>query len=239
MKKLFHAGLFALALLAFCPALRAADFKIATVDWRKTFYSYYKTVAATSAESNAIADRDTRLKGMIADERKGEEDWRQADEDAHNMTRSADARSLSKKHSDDIGVTLRIQNENISNYYTRTEIQFHDEEVEHVTTLTTDIRAVLGTIAKKQGYTLVLDRSTGSPAVLYSSGENDLTDALIKELNSTAPATPAPEPAPPPAAGSVSAPTNSRILSPTNAPFNPRLPSPSTTNTRPPPTPIR
>jgi hypothetical protein len=28
----------------------------------------------------------------------------------------------------------------------------------------------------------------GNPLVLYTSGENDLTEALLKELNSTAPA---------------------------------------------------
>ncbi len=245
MKKLFRFALFALALLAFCPALRAADFKIATVDWRKTFYAYYKTIAATAAKSNAVVERDTRLKGMMADERKSEENWRQADEDAHDMTRAPAARAEDKKKADDIGLTIRIQNENISNYWTRTEIQFRDEEIEHVTALTTEIRAVLETIAKKQGFTMVLDRTgvagSGSPLVLYTSGENDLTDALIKELNSTAPATPAPEPATPPVAGSLSSPSNSRTPPATNTPslIGPRLPAPSATNTRPSPTPIR
>jgi hypothetical protein len=55
----------------------------------------------------------------------------------------------------------------------------------------------MNAMAKKQGYTLILDRTavtmTGNPLVLYTSGENDLTDSLIKELNSTAPAAPAPD----------------------------------------------
>jgi hypothetical protein len=55
----------------------------------------------------------------------------------------------------------------------------------------------MNAMAKKQGYTLVLDRTaltmTGNPLVLYTSGENDLTEPLIKQLNSTAPATPAPD----------------------------------------------
>jgi hypothetical protein len=46
--------------------------------------------------------------------------------------------------------------------------------------------------AKAGGYTLVLDISGDSanmtPVVLYSSGVNDLTETLIKELNAAAPA---------------------------------------------------
>ena len=96
--------------------------------------------------------------------------------------------------------------------------------VQHVTDLTAEIRDVMDAMAKKQGYTLVLDRTaltmTGNPLVLYTSGENDLTDALIKELNSTAPATPAP------AAGTPS-PTNARLRPrPTPLPHRPRLPRP-------------
>ena len=92
---------------------------------------------------------------------------------------------------------IQIQSETISNYYARTEIKRRDDMVQHVADLTTEITNVMTAMAKRQGYTMVLDRTaltmTGNPLVLYTSGENDLTDALIKELNSTAPALPAPE----------------------------------------------
>ena len=60
-----------------------------------------------------------------------------------------------------------------------------------------DILADEKRLAKKAGYSLVLDISgetnPGVPVVLYTDGENEFTDALIKELNSTAPLAPAAE----------------------------------------------
>jgi hypothetical protein len=54
-----------------------------------------------------------------------------------------------------------------------------------------EIMGVLTADAKAAGYTMVLDTSGASanmaPVVLYSNGQNDMTDALIKELNAAAP----------------------------------------------------
>jgi Skp family chaperone for outer membrane proteins len=191
MKKLYTAGLLALSLFAFVSGVRAADFKIATVDLRKAFDSYYRTVAASIANSNAIVERDKQINAMIADRTKLEEDWQKAEEAANNQILPADTRTQNKKEADRIAVAARIQNETISNTYARTELKRRDDMVQHVTDLTAEIRGVMEVMAKKQGYTMILDRTaltmTGNPLVLYTSGENDLTEALIKELNSTAP----------------------------------------------------
>jgi outer membrane protein len=211
--------------------------KIATVDLRKAFDNYYKTIAASAANSNTVVEHRKQFNDMIANEKKREDDWHLADDAAHQMGRSPEARAASKKEADEILVAIRIQQDNISNYVTRTEIQDHDEMIEHITALTAEIRGVLETIAKKQGYTLVLDRTaltgTGYPMILYTSGDNDLTDALLKELNATAPVTPAPEPG----AGFLSSSTNLRPPPATNTPgfIGPRLPTPAPTNTRTPP----
>jgi outer membrane protein len=197
MKKLIPFGLLGLALLAFCPAGRAADFKIATVDLRKVFESYYKTVQANIAISNNLVERDKELNLMIDARKKSQGDWQEAEASANTMSLSADERAKYKKKAEDLLLDLQIRSESISNYYTRTESTRREEMGRHVGDLTTEILGVMNAMAKKQGYTLVLDRTaltmTGNPLILYTSGENDLTDPLIKELNSTAPATPAPD----------------------------------------------
>jgi Skp family chaperone for outer membrane proteins len=198
MKKIIPAGLLTVSLLAFCSSGLAADFKIATVDLRKVFDTYYKTIQASIANSNNIVERDKELNAMIDARRKREDEWRQQEGNANNQIVSSEERAKYKKVADDLLLDLQIRGESISNYYATTESKRRDEMVRHVNDLTTEIRGVLEAMAKKQGYTLVLDRTaltmTGNPLVLYTSGENDLTEPLIKELNSTAPAAPAPEP---------------------------------------------
>jgi len=238
MKKLYTAGLLAFSLFAFVSGARAADFKIATVDLRRTFDSYYKTVLASNANSNTIAERDKQIKAMIADRTKLEEDWQKAEDAANNQAASPEVRTQSKKEADRIAIAARIQNETISNTYAHSELKIREDMVQHVTDITTEIRSVMEVMAKKQGYTMVLDRTaltmTGNPLVLYTSGENDLTEALIKELNSTAPPDFAVPSASPNPASPLPSGANVRTPPPTNTPefIGPRPPPPSGTNAR-------
>ena len=54
-----------------------------------------------------------------------------------------------------------------------------------------DIRGVLTAKAKAAGYALVLDLAgdsvNGIPVVLFSSGENDISQAVLEQLNAAAP----------------------------------------------------
>ncbi len=194
---MFRFGLLSVALFACCSAGFAADFKIATVDLRKAFDSYYKTIQASIANSNNIVERDKTLNGMMDESKKVQEQWKQAVANANTQSLSPEERKKYQKNADDLVLDLQIRGESISNYYATTESKRRDEMVRHVNELTAEILGVMNAMAKKQGYTLVLDRTaltmTGNPLVLYTSGENDLTEGLIKELNSTAPPTPAPD----------------------------------------------
>jgi hypothetical protein len=54
-----------------------------------------------------------------------------------------------------------------------------------------DIRDLVDAKAKAGGYTLVIDigakSAVGTPIVLYANGQNDMTQEVVGELNSTAP----------------------------------------------------
>ena len=55
------------------------------------------------------------------------------------------------------------------------------------------IRKVVVARAKAAGYSMVIDVSAESfnqshtPVILYSNGDNDMTDAVLKQLNAAAP----------------------------------------------------
>ena len=197
MKTKIQIGLFGISLLAFCSGGFAADFKIATADYHKIVGDYYKTIQAVTLISNKFVERDNQLKAMNDSLKQSEDDWRQAEAKAEDQAVSADQRAQYKTLVKDIEVTLRFQSQSITTFSNRTQLQLEDQWGRNLKDLTTEIRAVMEATAKKQGYTLVLDRTgltlTGNPLVLYASGENDLTLALLTELNSTAPPAPAPQ----------------------------------------------
>lgn len=197
MNKNIKSGLLALCFLAFCSSGFAADFKIATVDLRKVFDNYYKKIQAEIATSNKMVENSKTLTDMMDTRKKRENDWRQEAGKAEDQAVPPEERAKHKSLAKDIELDLQIQSEIISNFYARIEVQSRNETVQHVTDLTAEIRSVMEAMAKKQGYTMILDRTaltmTGNPLVLYTSGDNDLTEALLKELNSAAPPAPAPE----------------------------------------------
>ncbi len=55
-----------------------------------------------------------------------------------------------------------------------------------------DIHSAVEAKAKSAGYTMVIDTAAesinGTPIVLFSNGENDMTDAILQQLNAGAPA---------------------------------------------------
>ncbi|HXR07465.1 MAG TPA: OmpH family outer membrane protein [Candidatus Acidoferrum sp.] len=197
MKTRIQLGLLALSVLVSCSSGFAADFKIATADYHKVFGDYYKTVQALNLISNKCTECDKELKVMNDSLKKIEDDWLQAEAKANDQAVPADQRAKYKTLANDIKVKLRFQGESITTISNRTQLQLEDQWGQNLKDLTTEIRAVMEATAKEQGYTLVLDRTgltmAGTPLVLYTSGENDLTQALLKELNSTAPAASAPE----------------------------------------------
>jgi len=54
-----------------------------------------------------------------------------------------------------------------------------------------DIRDLVEAKARAGGYTLVIDvtakSAVGTPVVLYTNGQNDMTQEVLSQLNSTAP----------------------------------------------------
>jgi len=67
-----------------------------------------------------------------------------------------------------------------------------EKERRKTTALLDEIREVINAKAKSASYSLVLDiageSATGAPTVLYTNGENDLTETILNQLNAAAPA---------------------------------------------------
>ncbi len=84
-----------------------------------------------------------------------------------------------------------MTNKSITEFDRRAAARLNEKKRQRRDDIVKEIRGVVNADAKAGGYTLVLDPSGESanmaPVVLYSNGQDDLTDAVIKELNAAAP----------------------------------------------------
>ncbi len=191
MKKLIPFIVITAAWLALAAAAPAADQKIGTVDLRKVFDKYYKTLQSTASLKLEAADMEKERKQMLESAEKHKDDWQKLIDKANDQAVSAEERDKSKKAAEQKYIELESDKQNITEFDRAASQRLREKELQRRDAIVKEIRQVLDVDAKAGGYTIVLDPSGESqnmvPVVLYNNGQNDLTDALIKELNSTAP----------------------------------------------------
>ncbi len=112
-------------------------------------------------------------------------------EDANNMAVSADEREKRKKAAESKLRDLQDIEQKIQQFRATATTTMEEQERRMRENIVGEIRAVVSAKAKGAGYTLVLDIAGESrsliPVVIYSNGENDITDAILAQLNATAP----------------------------------------------------
>jgi Skp family chaperone for outer membrane proteins len=189
------AAAFGLGLI--CPPASAgvpAEQKIATVDLAKVFETYYKTVRSTLALKQEASDMQKERKDMVDAEQKQEGEWQKLIDKAEDQAVSAEERAKSKTAATEKLRGVKSAGQSIQEYDRASAARLREKERQRRDDIVKEIRSVLDADAKASGYTLVLDVSGESanmaPFILFSSGVNDLTDNLIKELNAGAPPTP-------------------------------------------------
>lgn len=169
----------------------AADQKIGTVDLQKVFEKYYKTVRSTKALKEEAADMQKERTDMVDSAKKVEADWQKLMDKVNDQSISAEERAKAKKEAEDKYTEVKSAEASLEKYDRACSARLQEKEHQRRDDIVKEIRNVLNADAKAAGYTLVLDVSGDSanmaPIVLYSTGVNDLTDSLIKELNLGAP----------------------------------------------------
>jgi len=172
-----------------------AEQKIATVDLAKVFEKYYKTVRSTAALKQEAADMQKERKDMVDAGKKQEDEWHKLIDKAEDQAVSAEERAKSKKAAEAAFREVKSTEQTIQEYDRASTARLREKERQRRDDIVKEIRSVLDADAKAGSYTLVLDVSGESanmaPLVLFSSGVNDLTENLIKELNAGAPPLPA------------------------------------------------
>ncbi|HPY31489.1 MAG TPA: OmpH family outer membrane protein [Verrucomicrobiota bacterium] len=192
MNKCFQ-RLLLVALLLFAVGGEAfAQGRIATVDLRKLFDGYWKTKQADAALKDRAAELERDHKAMVEDWKKGREDYQNLLGSANDPAVSAEERDKRKRDAETRLKDLKEMEENIGQFERQARTTLDEQRARMRGKLLEEIKQILNQRARAGGFSLVLDVAAdsvaGTPVVLYTNNENDLTDALLEQLNATAPA---------------------------------------------------
>ena len=190
MRTLLKQLILALALLVCASA--HAEYRIATVDLGRVFTNYWKTKQAQTAIDEHRSDIEKTGKDMLSTFNKAKEDYQKMIDSMNDPAVSSQERDKRKRAADDKLKDLKDQDDALQQFDRASRASLEEQLKRTRDNIVADIRVAVTAKAKTDGYTLVIDTAAqtvnGTPVILYSvPGDNDITDAVIKQINMGAP----------------------------------------------------
>jgi Skp family chaperone for outer membrane proteins len=191
MKKFMQLGFLCVVVAGFVLTASAAEQKIATFNLSKAFKSYYKTIQSDAALQQEVTDVEKERAQMVESGRTHEDEWRKLIDKANDQAVSADEREKSKQAAARKLAELESDKQSITEFERMANARLGEKRQLRRDDIVREILGVVEAHAKAAGYSLVFDSSGQSAnmvvVVLYTNGQDDLTDGIIKELNAAAP----------------------------------------------------
>jgi Skp family chaperone for outer membrane proteins len=179
------------SLLAFLSVPALAQTKIGTVDLRKLFDGYWKTRQAQVTLNDRRTQLDKDDKSMRDDLKKSGDEYQKLLEQANDQAISAEQRDKHKQAAADKLKQLQDSKAAIDQFERQAQVTLSEQSQRMRENILGEIKAAVAAKAKAAGYLMVIDAAAetanATTAVVYSSGENDLTDDVLKQLNAGAP----------------------------------------------------
>lgn len=165
--------------------------KLATVDMKKAFDSYYKTKQAEGQIKTQAADADKNYKGMVDDYKKANEEYKKLIDQSNDQALASEEREKRKKSAETKLMELQEIEKSVKQFEAQARTSIGELEKRMRDKIVEEIRAVVNNHARNGGYNMVFDTAAvtayQTPIILFTNGENDLTDAVVKEINANAP----------------------------------------------------
>jgi Skp family chaperone for outer membrane proteins len=182
------------ALLLFTALLVAecsAQVRFAVVDMKRVFDGYYKTQQAETQIKDRGAEYDKVYKGMVEEYQKANTDYRKLVDESNDQAISAEERAKRKADAEKKLADLQEIEKGAKQYQNSARTTIGEMEKRMRENIVKEIRDLVNSKGKAANYSLIMDSAAQTvyqtPFLLFSDGQNDLTDQLIKELNATAP----------------------------------------------------
>ena len=174
-----------------------AQTRVATVDLRKLFDKYYKTELAQKALKQRGTDLADESNSIREEAKKINEEYRKLLADSNDQAVSAEVREKRKQEAEVKLRELKQTEDSVIQFERTARAQLEEQNKRMRGNIIDEIRTVVNARAKSGGYSIVFDSSSDSlnatPVILYNSGDNDLTEAVLTQLNAAAPITTTPK----------------------------------------------
>lgn len=192
MNKSFRFAILAAAFLTLASGVASAQSRIATVDLVKVFNEYWKTKQSKLALEESKTEIKKELESMQDTQKKLAQQYQKLLTEANDQAVSSDERDKRKKALEPRLKELQEGETNLKQFLNRSEAELKMKTDRMLETVIKDIKTVVASKARAGSFAYVVDTSAKSLAqtevFLYSNGEADLTDTVVKDLNAAAPA---------------------------------------------------
>lgn len=192
MKNILKAAVLSLFLLGLLTVSAHAQNRYATVDLQKLFQNYWLTKQALASLKDRSAELDKTRKEMVDSVQKIQDEYKKLLMDANDQAVTAEEREKRKLAAQVKLKELQDSAGGIDSFVAQAKTTLDEQQRRLTDNVLTKIREGVSAKARSAGFAMVFD--TATPVVVYSNGENDITDAVLSQLNATAPVETAPKP---------------------------------------------
>jgi outer membrane protein len=162
------------------------------VDMKRAFDSYYKTKQAEAQIKDRATESDKVYKNMLEDYKKANQEYKTLIDSSNDQAVSLEEREKRKKSAEAKLLDLQEIEKSVKQYESQARTTIGAMEKRMRDKIVEEIRAVVDRLSNSGGYSFVFDSAAvtayQTPILLFNDGKTDLTDAVIKEINATAPA---------------------------------------------------
>lgn len=191
MKLLFFRSILAAICLAVAiPA--QAETKVGIISLKKVFDGFWKTRQADVQLKDRAAEFDKQRKELIDGYQKANEEYKKLLDSAGDQAVSTEERDKRKKSAETKLREIQEIETQVNQFDRTARATLNEQQRRMRDSILREIQEVIATKSKTAAFSLVLDTAAESinntPIVVFSNGENDITDDVLRQLNISAPA---------------------------------------------------
>jgi Skp family chaperone for outer membrane proteins len=127
----------------------------------------------------------------MEDYNKGKEDYKALEAASSDLVMSETERERKKTEAEDKLRSLKEQEETIAKFQNQARTTLDEQRRRMRDNILGEVRKAVDGKAKTANYSLVVDVAAetvnNTPVILYTNGENDITESVLSQLNASAP----------------------------------------------------